>query len=67
MARHLRERIFERGTASAQAGGRGLGLGIARQLVDDQGGVPWYEDRPDGGACCALRLPTDRELPPRGR
>jgi len=61
VAPHLRERVFERaqrGTASAEAGGRGLGLAIARQLMDDQGGALWYQDRPGGGACFVLRLPA---------
>lgn len=63
VARHLRERIFERGhhsMASAQVGGRGFGLAIARQLMDSQGGALWHEDRPGGGACFTLRLPAER-------
>jgi signal transduction histidine kinase len=65
VAGHLRERIFERAyrsAASAQAGGRGFGLAIARQLVADQGGALRYEDRPGGGACFTLRLPTEMAL-----
>jgi signal transduction histidine kinase len=60
---HLRERIFERGrcsAASAQAGGHGFGLAIARQLMDDQGGALWYEDRPGGGACFTLQVPAEQ-------
>ncbi|MGH8885896.1 MAG: sensor histidine kinase [Egibacteraceae bacterium] len=66
VAPHLRERIFERGhrsAASAQAGGHGFGLAIARQLMDGQGGALWYEDRPGGGACFTLRLPAERTAP----
>ena len=35
----------------------GLGLALARQIVDAAGGRLWYEDREGGGACFIIELP----------
>jgi len=52
-----RERVFRRGERGATAAaGEGLGLGIARRLLREQGGDLWAEPRPGGGACFVLRL-----------
>jgi signal transduction histidine kinase len=57
-----RERVFERfvrldESRSADAGGSGLGLPIARTTVAAHGGQVVVEDAPDGWCRFALRLP----------
>ncbi len=54
------ERIFERferGTAFQSQAGLGLGLYVARELVQAHGGVIAARTLPDGGACFTVRLP----------
>jgi len=56
------ETIFEPYRRLAQpsgAPGTGLGLPIARQLVELMGGTLEAENRPDGGARFVVRLPAD--------
>ncbi|NZA24972.1 hybrid sensor histidine kinase/response regulator [Luteimonas sp. SJ-92] len=38
----------------------GLGLSLAKQIVDDAGGQLWYEDREGGGARFVIELPEAR-------
>src|SRR5438874_5297497 len=57
-----RERIFDAfyrpvGTA-ADAGAAGLGLSIARQLAEAQGGSVKYRSRPEGGSIFTFELPA---------
>jgi two-component system sensor histidine kinase KdpD len=55
-----RERIFEpfiRGRAAAAGGGSGLGLTIARRMVELQGGRLDYAPRFGGGSVFAISLP----------
>jgi signal transduction histidine kinase len=56
-----REKIFQRGqrgTASPDIAGSGLGLYVSHQLMREQGGDLWVEDAPGGGASFGLRLPA---------
>lgn len=57
-----RERVFDRFHRSEPSrdrgsGGSGLGLGIARSIVELHGGRIWVEDSPLGGAGLRVELP----------
>ena len=52
------ERVFDRFHRAADSGGSGLGLTIARQLVDAHGGTLTAANRPDGGARFTVTLPS---------
>ena len=57
-----RDRVFDRfhrsqSSRDRASGGSGLGLGIARSLVELHGGRIWIEDSPLGGARAAFELP----------
>ncbi len=58
----LEERAFERfaradPSRSRSTGGAGLGLALARSLVEAQGGSMWLEDTPGGGVTARIALP----------
>ena len=58
-----RERVFDKfyqvgRLESDRPPGTGLGLTIARHLVELHGGRIWVEDAPDGGAAFVLLLPA---------
>ncbi len=61
-------KVFERfyRGAGKPAGGLGLGLSIARQLVEAHGGMITAQNRPSGGARFSIRLPLGEpmQLPP---
>ena len=59
---NLRERVFERfyrldSSRSRDRGGSGLGLSVARKLVEAHGGRIWVEDSELGGARFTFELP----------
>jgi PAS domain S-box-containing protein len=56
---HLRERIFEPFfTTRAGSGGTGLGLWLARGIVEEEGGTLAVASRPAGGAVFRVSLPA---------
>jgi signal transduction histidine kinase len=60
---HMLERIFlpfERGVAVRHYGGLGLGLYIARTVVEDLGGTIRVESRPHAGSTFTVELPRSR-------
>jgi signal transduction histidine kinase len=51
---------FERGVPSTHYGGLGLGLFIAKAIVEDHGGMLTVDNRPGQGATFTARLPLRR-------
>lgn len=51
---------FQRGTSGNESQGAGLGLAIARQLTEAQGGTLTVTPRPGGGSVFAVTLPAAR-------
>ena len=57
------ERFYRADAArSSDTGGAGLGLAIARRIVEDHNGVVFAESPPAGGAIVGFRLPPAEEL-----
>lgn len=53
----LRERIFEPWFSTRDGHAGGLGLAIARRIVEEAGGTVAIAERPEGGARVRVRLP----------
>ena len=56
---HVFDRFYRAGDARTSNGGAGLGLSIAKALVDAHAGRIWAENGPSGGACFHVVLPTE--------
>ena len=52
------EGLFDRFAKASDSAGSGLGLSIARDLVEAHGGTITATNRPEGGAMFEVRLPT---------
>ena len=48
---------FLRLSDAVDANSNGLGLSLAKQIIEQAGGQLWYEDRTGGGACFIIELP----------
>jgi signal transduction histidine kinase len=59
-------RVFERFYRGSNVGelttGSGLGLAVARQIVEQHGGTIDIDSRPGGGTIVSLRLPRKRPV-----
>ena len=53
----LTDRIFEPFISHGKKKGAGLGLSIARRIVEEHGGKIWAENPPSGGAAIVIHLP----------
>ncbi len=51
--------IFERLNVVNGEGGTGIGLSIARRIVESRHGRIWIENRPEGGAMVVFELPDE--------
>lgn len=60
---HERDKVFEeffRGEEAASASGAGLGLSIARAIVQAHDGAMWIHETPGGGTTVGFRLPLTK-------
>ncbi len=55
---HVFDRFYRADEARSSDTGAGLGLSIAKALIEAHGGRIWAENAPDGGACFTFTLPV---------
>ncbi|GAI07917.1 unnamed protein product, partial [marine sediment metagenome] len=56
---HIFDRFYRADKSrTRESGGAGLGLAIAKALVEAHGGKIWAENAPEGGACFHFTLPS---------
>jgi signal transduction histidine kinase len=58
---HVFDRFYRADPARTSDGGAGIGLSIAKVLVEAHGGRIWAENLPEGGACFSFTLPLEGE------
>jgi len=59
---HIFDRFYRASGAAKQTKGAGLGLYLARAIVEAHGGRIWVDPRPDCGARICFSLPRSREM-----
>ena len=67
---HVFDRFYRaEPSRSREEGGAGLGLAIAKALIEAHGGRIWAENAPEGGACFHFTLPRslERGVPQQGQ
>jgi len=63
---YIFERFYRADEARTSEGGAGLGLPIAKALIEAHGGRIWAENSDEGGACFRFTLPLAKDEPPPG-
>jgi len=65
---HVFDRFYRaEPSRSREEGGAGLGLAIAKALIEAHGGKTWVENAPDGGVCFHFTLPRSTEVSQQGQ
>lgn len=62
VAPEIRDCLFEPFVTARKAGGWGMGLAHARQVVIEHGGDMWLDSPAEGGACLSFSLPVRQHM-----